>query len=171
MNSGNFVIKNGKLIKCNADVWGDVIIPTCVTEIGTDAFIRHKGITSVTISDSVTTIGINAFRDCENLVSIYISKSVNKIKERAFLNCPKLQYITVAPDNNTYDSRNNCNAIIETSSNTLISGSNVTVIPDSVVAIGELAFWGFVGLHHINIPSSVNSIGAKVFRGCYGIDQ
>lgn len=96
-NSRNFVIKDGILIKCNADVVGEVIIPNCVTEIGTDAFIKHNGITSVTISDSVTTIGINAFRDCENLKSIYVSKSVTEIGDWSFCSCLDLLYLA-APD-------------------------------------------------------------------------
>ena len=171
MNNGSFVIKNGKLIKCHVDVAGEIVIPKSVTEIGTDAFIKHKGITHVTIPDSVTVIGINAFRDCENLISINIPKSVNKIKERAFLNCPKLQSIKIDQDNEIYDSRANCNAIIETSTNVLISGSNTTVIPESVVAIGDSAFWGFVGLRDIHIPSSVTSIGTKAFRECCGIEK
>ena len=68
-----------------------------------------------------------------------------------------------------YDSRNNCNAIIETSSNKLITGCKNTVIPNSVTTIGEYAFHGCSDLTSVNIPNSVTSIGTYAFYGCSGL--
>ena len=65
-----------------------------------------------------------------------------------------------------YDSRNNCNAIIETKSNTLIAGCASTIIPNSVTSIGKQAFWGCKSLTSITIPSSVTSIGDMAFCCC-----
>ena len=74
--------------------------------------------------------------------------------------------IVVESGNSVYDSRENCNAIIETSSNTLLWGCKSTVIPNSVTSIGGSAFWGCSGLTSITIPNSVTSIGDWAFSEC-----
>ena len=66
--------------------------------------------------------------------------------------------INVSPENPEYDSRNNCNAIIETASNTLLLGCKNTVIPESVTAIGPWALSG-IEASSITIPGSVLAIG------------
>lgn len=74
--------------------------------------------------------------------------------------------IQVESGNTVYDSRNDCNAIIETVSNTLLFGCQKTIIPNGVTSIGECAFWGHVGLTEIIIPNSVTSIGTCAFTEC-----
>jgi hypothetical protein len=76
-----------------------------------------------------------------------------------------LTSITVAADNQTYDSRNNCNAIIETQTNTLIAGCSETTIPNSVTSIGSYAFDLCSSLTSVEIPNSVTSIANDAFRG------
>ena len=76
--------------------------------------------------------------------------------------CP----VTVNPENNMYDSRNDCNAIIETSTNVLLTGCKSTVIPNTVTAIGNDAFKSVSDLTSINIPNSVISIGDNAFALC-----
>jgi len=77
--------------------------------------------------------------------------------------------ITVDSNNTVYDSRNNCNAIIKTSTNELIQGCKNTVIPNSVTSIGEEAFYNCSGLTSINLPDGLTSIGKWAFANCYGI--
>lgn len=62
-----------------------------------------------------------------------------------------------------YDSRNDCNAIIEKESNKLINGCKNTVIPNSVSAIGANAFYGCSSLTSVTIPNSVTAIGDYAF--------
>ncbi len=165
-----------------------VSLPNTICRIGDFAFSECKGLTSITIPNSVTSIGWMAFTGCESITSIKIPKSVLSI-ETTFSSCYNLASIVVDGDNPVYDSRNGCNAIIETASNTLISGCKNTIIPnsistigraafancrdlsniiipDSVTTIDDLAFWSDHNLTSITIPNSVTSIGFGAFGSC-----
>ena len=146
-----------------------ITIPNSVTSIGSGAFNNCTGLTSITIPNSVTTIGDQAFLGCTGLTSIDIPNSVTSIGSNAFLGCSGLTSIKVETGNTKYDSRDNCNAIIETATNTLIAGCNATTIPNSVTSIGNYAFNGCEALTSITIPNSVTSIGVSAFYGCTGL--
>ena len=143
-----------------------VTIPNSVTHIYSETFKGCSGLTSVTIPNSVTSIGDYAFFWCSRLTSVTIPSSVTSIGNYAFRGCSDLTKIKVADGNNVYDSRNNCNAIINTSSNTLIAGCKNTIIPNSVTSIVSYAFDGCSGLTSVTIPNSVTSIGSYAFSGC-----
>ncbi len=149
---------------------GSITIPESVegykvTGIGQSAFERSSGLTSITIPNSVTNIGMGAFYNCSSLTSITIPNSVTSIGERAFRNCSGLTSIVVENGNIKYDSHDNCNAIIETASNTLIQGCKTTIIPNSVKSIGNYAF-SSCGLTSVTIPNSIKSIGNYAFDEC-----
>ena len=168
-----------------------VTIPNTITTIGNGVFRYCSGLTSCTIGSGVTSIGANAFYDCSSLTSCTIGSGVTSIGEYAFYNCNSLTSITIpsgvtsisnafngcsgltsitVDSNNTvYDSRNNCNAIIETSTDTLIIGCQNTVIPNSVTSIGYSAFRECTSLTSITISDSVTSIGAYAFHSCSGL--
>ena len=146
-----------------------VTIPNSVTSIGANAFYECTGLTSVTIGNSVTSIGGGAFHYCSGLTSLTIPASVTSIGEYAFLECTGLTSIVVDKGNVNYDSRDNCNAIIETATNTLITGCNSTIIPNSVTSIGNYAFRECTGLTSVTIPNSVTSIGIYAFLKCTGL--
>ena len=147
----------------------NLVIPNSVTSIGDYAFSSCSGLTSVTIPGSVTSIGNGAFSYCSGLTSVTIPGSVTSIGERAFSGCSALTSIAVENGNMVYDSRDNCNAIIKTSTNELIAGCKNTTIPSSVTSIGNGAFSGCSGLSSITIPSSVTSIGNNAFSSCSGL--
>ena len=145
-----------------------VTIPNSVTSIGSSAFCVCSSLTSITIPNSVTTIGNHAFALCSSLTSITIPNSVIFIGE-AFVGCSSLTSIVVESGNTMYDSRENCNAIIETASNTLIAGCQSTIIPNSVTSIGSSAFYGCTFLTSLTIPNSVTSIGSAAFAYCFSL--
>ena len=144
-------------------------IPNSVTSIGNYAFYSCTSLTSVEIPNSVTSIGHSTFESCRALTSIEIPNSVTSIGTNSFKSCRGLEQIVVASDNVYYDSRENCNAIINTSTNALITGCKNTVIPNSVTSISSYAFYNCTGLTSVEIPNSVTSIGDYAFGGCTGL--
>ena len=140
-----------------------------LTSIGDHAFENCSSLVGVTIPSSTKTIGDCSFRYCSSLTSIHIPSSVVDIDSQAFNYCPSLETITVALENSVFDSRNNCNAIIETSYNSLRVGCKNTVIPLSVLNIMTYAFTGCSNLVNISIPNSINDIGGSAFMDCSGL--
>ena len=144
-------------------------IPEDAVKIGDDAFSGCVGLTSITIPESVSSIGSCAFLNCSGLTSITIPNRVTYIGGAVFSGCSGLSSIIVEKDNTRYDSRNDCNAIIDKKNNTLLSGCMNTVIPEDVVKIGNTAFSGCCGLTSLDIPNSITSIESYAFSGCTGL--
>ena len=169
-----------------------VVIPNSVTYMGAYTFQDCTALTSVTLSSNLTSldnstfqgcislsaitipenvnyIGASVFSGCSSLTSIVIPSSVNTIGTSLLSGCSSLMSIVVDKGNTFYDSRNNCNAIISTSSNELISGCNTTTIPEGVTSISRYAFSGLDCLTTITIPKSVISINDYSFTDCNGL--
>ena len=139
-----------------------------VTKIGDSAFEQCWYLTSVMFEDDsqLTTIGEEAFCSCSRLTSIEIPRSVTSIGDYAFLKCTNIESIVVEEGNNVYDSRNNCNAIIETKWARLEFGCKNTVIPNTIQDISGSAFAYCSGLKNIEIPNSVERICYNAFYHC-----
>lgn len=169
-----------------------VIIPSTVTRIGNMAFCMCTGLTEINIPDGVADIEARAFAWCSNLSSVNLPAGLKRLGSSAFSNtnissvtvpagvakidgdqlffgCNALSSIVVAEGNNVYDSRNGCNAIIETETNELVAGCANMVIPDDVTRIGEGACGGLSNITSLVIPAGVNFIGSGAFSGCRNI--
>ena len=164
------------------------VIPSSTIAIDAQAFSGCTGITSIDIPENILYIYWGAFSSCDNLASINlpstlklidwqafsycnsltsitIPASVTSIGDQAFMACGKLESIVIDSENPFYDSRDNCNAIINTGTNTLIQGCKNSTIPADVTAIGPSAFQQ-TQIANLNIPESVNSIGTNAFAWC-----
>ena len=133
-----------KIIKCKKS-FGTIVIPHTCTEIGNLAF-DDGHYDSIVISDNVKIIAKNAFRNCST------------------------DYISVVDGNTEYDSREECNAIIESGTNKLLYGGNYATVPNGVTTIAEGAFEYYDTVHHspksIKIPASVTNIEDNAFQSC-----
>ena len=147
----------------NSQQLASVSMPNTITFIGQGAFSADTLLSSITIPSSVDSIGSYAFMYCTGLTSLAIPSSVKTIGLHAFAGCNGVTSVTVDSENTTFDSRDNCNAIIETASNTLVAGFNNTVIPSSVTSIGNGAF-ALSSLTSIVIPESVTRIGRAIIE-------
>lgn len=164
----------------------EINMPNTVTSVGDRAFWGCSSLNSLKLSASLTDIGKEAFESVpiENIVlpnglktigdqaffggslcSLKIPASVTAIGESAFAG-NKISSIAVESGNKVYDSRNNCNAIIETETCTLTLGCSGTTIPTSVTVIGNYAFYGCEGMTSLTIPNSVTRIGNAAFSWC-----
>ncbi len=139
---------------------------TGLTAIAQQEFENCMKLESVKFPPQLQSIGIRAFSNCRMLQQIIIPQSVTSIGKFAFSSNWELKEIRVENGNPVYDSRSNCNAIIETATNRLIVGGCCSEIPDGVVAIGQAAFESCYGLEHIQIPESVTSIEDNAFNHC-----
>lgn len=88
-----------------------------------------------------------------------------------FSGCNSLTSIIIEEENLVYDSRNDCNAIIETATNTLVTGCMGSTIPNGITSIAPAAFYSNKGLATITIPESVNTIGDCAFENCTSLES
>ena len=142
----------------------EITIPTSVTSIGQDAFSGCSGLTSVMINSDSVTNNLNLSNIFGPQVQQYIIGSdITSFGNNIFQDCNSLTSIVVDDRNSIYDSRYNCNAIIETATNVLIRGCKNTVIPNEVTSIGSWAFAYCSGLTSISLDNNITSIGENAF--------
>ena len=162
-------IEEGAFAYCSGFT-GDLVIPNSVVTIESSAFHTCSAFDgSLVLGTGLTSIGAWAFNSCDGLAGILnIPDNVESIGEDAFVYC-NFEGMVVDPENPNYDSRNDCNAIIITSTNELAFGCKNTIIPNTVTSIGNNAFKGITGMTTLEIPDSVVSIGENAFAFCFDL--
>ena len=142
-----------------------ISLPNSITNIENGVFTGCEILSTIDLPDSLTTIGAYTFYGCYLLDSITIPAKVNSISSDAFAYCRELKSLKVAEENAIYDSRNNCNAIIETASNALVIGCSKTQIPEEVTVIRTYAFYG-IPITDIVFPEGLKTIEKMALRDC-----
>ncbi len=142
-----------------------------VKEICKEAFKGCDKLEEIVMPKKLKKIDSEAFQGCSSLTKLTLPDSVKSIGDGAFADCSGLEKITVESGNSRYDSRDNCNSIIDKKTNTLIAGCKNSVIPNSVARIDGLAFCGCSGLTELTLPNSVKSIGDGAFADCSGLEK
>ena len=147
---------------------GKAIFPEGIKKLTKKLFSEPEKLVDLVIPSTVETIDYCAFDDCTSLRSVVIPASVKRI-DAEFGKCSSLMSITVDKDNEVYDSREDCNAIIDTARNELMCGCLTTMIPSSVTTIGFRAFADIRGLERIELPSGLKTIHSAAFEGCHSL--
>lgn len=129
-------------------------------------YSARDSITHITFTEAVEAIPSYLCMDMTGIRTLHLPASVHHIGSFAFRGCYNLDTITVAAGNTVYDSRNDCNALCETTTNTLLVGCNRTIIPSSIHHIGESAFRRCIWLQHIDLPPVLETIGREAFQAC-----
>lgn len=142
-----------------------------VKEIGKEALGGILSVKEIIVEDGIEGIGDNAFLGCFYLESISLPASVKRIDNNIFLSCNNLKKIVVDPKNEFYDSRDNCNAIIDTKRNSLEEACPRTIIPSSVKELGTSAFAGFTNLEKFVIPEGIEVLGLDAFAYCSNLKE
>ena len=139
-----------------------------VTTLG-NVFRENHEITSfdeLRFFTGLTELTLDRFYSCDKLKSITIPSGISHIDGGSFGSCSSLEQISVDAGNSSFDSRLQCNAIIEKATNKLVAGCRTTIIPASVTIIGRDAFWGQWNFSWIDIPESVTTIEEDAFIYC-----
>lgn len=134
--------------------------------LGRESLANHSEILSVMVDEGVSDIGDNAFENCINLKSLYLPASISSVGICLFGSCYNLRSIVIDSNNEDYDSREGCNAIINSNTNELVAGCVATVIPSSVKSIASFAFYHCNTMEELTIPEGVESIGDFSFGSC-----
>lgn len=138
--------------KNDANIAGELHIPATVTIKGK----QYK----------VTAIGDKALSNNPHLKAVYIPATMKRIGQQALTRCNNLERIVVDGQNRVLDSRENCNAIIDTDRRMVIRGCKTSVIPEGIRHIGPYAFYQCQTLTGIQLPQSLLSIREYAFTGC-----
>ena len=147
------------------------VIPSSVTTIADNAFKSCKGLQSIVIPEGVKSIGKSAFEGCSGLTAITIPASVESIGNGAFFDCTGIRSITVAQGNRAFDSREDCNAIVNTRTGELILACASTKIPNGIKKIGYRAFYHCTLTNGLNLSEGIEEIADEAFAGCIGYSE
>lgn len=165
-------------------------IPDGVTTIGGGAFSECSRLSQIILPSSITTIEESAFENC-GISQIFISEHVSTIKEDAFTLARSLTSIDVDINNPNYCSEDGVlfnkdktkllqfpskkQAISYTVPEGVTSigygafaanSLSQILLPNSLTAIGKMAFFNCLSLKNITIPQGVTSIDKFAFYGC-----
>ena len=188
------VTRIGECAFCLSQHIRSVALPPTVTSIGSMAFAGCTALSSISMCDQLRrigdrsfagchslfsiclpegleAIGFEAFASCSSLNSIVLPTSLIEIGHMPFLGCDALVSIIVEKGNPKYDSRDYCNAVVETESNKVVVGCKGTVFPPSVAAIGENAFFQCRSIEKVSIPGTVSEIGRGAFSYCSNLKE
>lgn len=160
------VVGIGKKAFYNSETLSMIHISNSIKYIDDMAFSNCYSLSSMSIPNSITELGREVFANCKSLTILDIPRGLRCIGEDAFIGCYSLVSIVVDAYNDIYDSREGCNAIIHTLTNTLVFANQYSQIPNTITCIGQGAFKNNLYIEEMLIPNSVITIEDNAFLNC-----
>ena len=115
----------------------------------------------------MTKIGLAGFSACSKISSIEIPSSVTEISDCSFSGCTCLKEIVTDEKNPVFRSENGVLYSKDMSRLIAVPTCKDSIqIPESVIEIGDWAFYGCSSITSVEIPNGVKSIGKNAFSGC-----
>lgn len=145
-------------------------LPKTLLYIDSAALAELHSLDSIMLPEGLRRIGDAAFYHCKTLSSIHLPASVDSIGLNVFAYCHQLDRITVAPENPSYDSRQDCNGICRRDSDRLVATGPRTTFPDKLLGIGEQAFAYSPYIRQAILPDGLRHIDYAAFAGCDMLD-
>ena len=140
-----------------------IALPDGLRRIKAWAF-SHAGLESVELPGTLECVISSAFEECP-VSSIRIPAGRTELAGWPFRGCP-LKSITVDKDNKVYDSREECNALVETETDSIVATCESSTMPASTREIFDWAFAKNKKATDVVIPDSVEEIGWFAFEEC-----
>ena len=139
-------------------------LPQTIRVIDQYAFTGCQLLRRLDFPDCLESVNHQAFLGCYQLDSLFIPASVNSWSYDAISDCFSLKSLKVSPANPYYDSREDCNALIRTKDNQLLSAVSDCHVPDGVESTSPMAF---VTTHFkvLSFPASVKMLGSWGLNG------
>ncbi len=168
MLSGNLILPSGLKeigVGCfsSCGFVGDLVIPNGVTTIGDLAFYNVPFDGKLYLPDGLKNIGYSAFDGCIFQGELYIPSGVQFL-ERYCFSSNEFSSIVFAPNSE----------LIKIGEWVFYNNwrlSEPMVLPEGLLTIASEAFSYCSSMPAITIPSTVTTIGANAFNGCYYITQ
>ena len=173
INFGPNIVVLGKSAFINCyELTGTLTIPTGITKIQSTTFMSCRSLTSLVLHNGLVELEERAFYGCSGFTgTLSIPSALTSIGNNAFGFCGNFDHIVVETANTVYDSRNNCDALIETETDSIILACKNTTIPNSINEIGDYAFSYQTSLTSMVIPDSIEKIGSYIFYQCTNLSS
>lgn len=152
----------------NCDHLETVCLPERLRKIGKEAFFDCRHLLKIKIPDGVKKIGSYAFGNCISLRKLELPDSDVRVMDHAISGCRDITFSAIKNIPDKEFCGFTFSAITEKEIDFLTSYAEKesVEVPDSVIQIGERAFFRQKCLVQIQIPPSVKSIGSEAFKLC-----
>lgn len=152
--AGDFVVSGTVLVSYNGND-KEVELPSGITEIGDNAFLRNTSLEKVTFCDGITRVGSRAFFGCSNLKEISNAENLESIGEYSFSGCESLTGELTLSDrlvNMGESAFSGC------------TGITSVVLPEGITRIEPRTFSECYNLESVTFPEGLESIGYQAFE-------
>lgn len=152
-----------------------------VTEIGMNAFYRHKPVTSITLPEGIKKIDGGAFAET-SISALNLPNSITEFEQGALCAIPLIKSITIP---NSVTKLPHSLVAACKSLTTVVFPANVTemgkgicqdctaltsvTLPQNITELPESTFEGCTSLRQLAVPSSVTKYDQLCFYGCKGL--